>query len=163
MVFRAGRFFAEPATAVFREAKFRQLLCQREMAKLGGDRQVVAESHAIIVGANDQAKRAILFLQRQPQFLPVIPHLQALAKMIFPSAIVRRRFGPGNDRLRAKLGAVLEFQTERRVRQHGFAIHLDAIIESARIGHGHLHPAARRNQLVFGGGCDGRATNCDQC
>ena len=98
------------------------------MAELGGDRQVVAESHAIVVGANDKSERAVLLLQRQPQFLPMVPHLQALAKMIFPTAIMRRRFGSGNDCLRAKLGAVLKFQTERRVRQHGFAIHQHLII-----------------------------------
>ena len=98
------------------------------MAQFGGDRQVVAESHAIVVGANNQSERAALFLQRQPQFLPVVPHLQALAEVIIPSAVVRRCFGPGNDRLRAKLGAILKFQTERRVRQHGFAVHQHPII-----------------------------------
>jgi len=43
MVFRARRFFTEPATVVFREAKFRQLLRQREMTKFGSLRQIISK------------------------------------------------------------------------------------------------------------------------
>jgi len=108
--------------------KFRQFVRQHKLAELGGDWQVVAESHPIVVGANDESERAVLLLQLQPQFLPMIPHFSALAEMIFPNAIMLRRFGPDNDCPRTKLSAVLEFQTESGIRQHGFAIHHHSII-----------------------------------
>ena len=43
-----------------------------------------AEGHAVVVGPRDHAKRAVAVLQRQGQFVVVIPHVAVLAELVFP-------------------------------------------------------------------------------
>jgi len=95
--------------------------------------EVVTKRDAVVIGAHNQtecAARRPALLKRQAQLPPVIADKPVVAEPIFPLTIVPGRDSVQDRRLRAKPGAALEFETERRIRHHGFPIDLDPVAKA---------------------------------